>query len=105
MINILKEYLEYLPLDFKYLFPTVLGEQMKVRGLTRAIEDYNKSRGIERTSIHAFRHWFAKKSVLNGVNIVQLQHLLGHSNLEILKHYVDMLTVNIIYCMLENTVL
>lgn len=34
---------------------------MKERGLTRAIEDYNKSREIESTSIHAFRHWYAKK--------------------------------------------
>ena len=97
MINILKEYIQYLPVDCPYLFPTIKGTQMKERGLTRAIEDYNKSKGVERTSIHAFRHWFAKKSVLNGVNIVQLQHLLGHSNLEILKHYVEMLTEDLQY--------
>ncbi|MDU1069894.1 site-specific integrase [Clostridium sp.] len=97
MISILKEYIEYLPLDCPYLFPSISGEQMKERGLTRAIEDYNKSKGVERTSIHAFRHWYAKKSVLNGVNIVQLQHLLGHSNLEILKHYVEMLTEDLNY--------
>lgn len=97
MISILKEYIEYLPVDCPYLFPSVSGEKMKERGLTRAIEDYNKSKGVERTSIHAFRHWYAKKSVLNGVNIVQLQHLLGHSNLEILKHYVEMLTEDLNY--------
>lgn len=92
MINILKEYIDYLPVDCPYLFSTVNKNKMKERGLTRAVEDYNKSRGIERTSIHAFRHWYAKKAVMNGINIVQLQHLLGHSNLEILKHYVEMLT-------------
>lgn len=97
MISILKEYIQYLPVDCPYLFPTVTKKKMKERGLTRAIEDYNKSRGIERTSIHAFRHWYAKKSVLNGVNIVQLQHLMGHSNLEILKHYVEMLTKDLDY--------
>lgn len=97
MVNILKEYIEYLPVDCPYLFPTVNKEKMKERGLTRAIEDYNKSRGIERTSIHVFRHWYAKKSVLNGVNIVKLQHLLGHSNLEILKHYIEMLTKDLDY--------
>lgn len=43
------------------------------------------------------RHWYAKKAVMNGVNIVQLQHLLGHSNLEILKHYVEMLTQDLNY--------
>ena len=102
MINILKEYVEYLPVDCPYLFPSIMGKQMKARGLTRAIEDYNKSRGVERTSIHAFRHWFAKKSVMNGVNIVQLQHLLGHSNLEILKHYVDILTEDLNYNNVEQ---
>ncbi|MFW2500570.1 MULTISPECIES: tyrosine-type recombinase/integrase [Clostridium] len=61
------------------------------------MEDYNKSKGIERTSIHAFRHWYEKKVVMNGINIVQLQHLLGHSNLEILKHYVEMLTEDLNY--------
>ncbi|WP_238948368.1 site-specific integrase [Clostridium sp. YIM B02569] len=97
----IKEYIEYLPVDCPYLFPIVQGEKMKERGLTREIEDYNKSRGIERTSIHAFRHWYAKKAVMNGINIVQLQHLLGHSNLEILKHYVEMLTEDLNY---ENVV-
>lgn len=97
MINILKEYIEYLPVDCPYLFPTVNKEKMKERGLTRAIEDYNRSRGIERTSIHAFSHWWAKKSVINGITIVQLQHLLGHSNLEILKHYVEMQTQDLNY--------
>lgn len=86
-----------MPVDCTYLFSTVQGEKMKERGLTRAIEDYNKSREIERTSIHAFRHWYAKKAVMNGINIVQLQHLLGHSNLEILKHYVEMLTEDLNY--------
>ncbi|MBA2883925.1 MULTISPECIES: hypothetical protein [Clostridium] len=29
LINILKEYIEYLPVDCPYLFPTVQGEKMK----------------------------------------------------------------------------
>ena len=56
LINILKEYIECLPVDCPYLFPTVNKKKMKERGLTRAIEDYNKSRGIERTSIHLAIH-------------------------------------------------
>lgn len=92
MIAILKEYIEYLPADCKYLFPTVTGTQIKARGLTRAIEDYNKSKAVSRTSIHAFRHWYCKKSVLLGVDIVRLSKLIGHSNLETLKVYVQLLT-------------
>ena len=97
MCSILKEYIEYLPNDCKFLFPNVLGEQLKPRGLTKAIDDYNHSRGVERTGLHKFRHWFAKKSVLLGVNLVQLQHILGHSNLEILKNYVTLLTEDLKY--------
>lgn len=92
MCNILKEYLEYLPQDCVYLFPTVLGKQMKPRSLAHTIDDYNKSREVNRTGIHKFRHWFAKKSVLLGMNLMSLQKILGHSNLEILKNYVNLLT-------------
>lgn len=97
MCTILKEYIECLPHDCRLLFPNILGQQLKPRGLTKALEDYNHSRGIKRTGIHKFRHWFAKKSVLLGVNLVQLQHILGHSNLEILKNYVTLLTRDLKY--------
>ena len=92
MVNILSEYISYLPHGCVYLFPTVTGTQIKPRGLTRAIEDYNKARGVMRTSVHAFRHWYCKKSVLLGVDIVRLSKLIGHSNLETLRVYVQLLT-------------
>ncbi|WP_455797513.1 tyrosine-type recombinase/integrase [Clostridium butyricum] len=92
MVNILKEYISYLPQGCIYLFPTVTGTQIKPRGFTRAIEDYNKNRGVFRTSVHAFRHWYCKKSVLLGVDIVRLSKLIGHSNLETLRVYVQLLT-------------
>jgi integrase/recombinase XerD len=92
MCNILKEYLEYLPSECIYLFPTVLGEQMKVVGLTHTLEEYNRSRDVQRTGIHKFRHWFCKKSVLLGMDLIRLQKIVGHSNLEILRNYVNLLT-------------
>lgn len=53
--------------------------------------------GIQRIGVHKFRHWFAKKSVLLGVNLVQLQRILGNRNLEILKNYVTLLTEDLKY--------
>jgi Site-specific recombinase XerD len=47
MCNILKEYVEYLPDECIYLFPTVLGEQIKVTTLTHALEVYNRSRNVQ----------------------------------------------------------
>jgi len=43
-----------------------------------------------KTSIHLFRHTYAKKFIQAGGNILQLQKLLGHSNLEIVKEYVNL---------------
>lgn len=94
LVSILRDYIEYLPSDCVFLFPTVLGEQMKVRTLTHTIDDYNKKRGIQ-TGIHKFRHWFAKKSVMNGMDLITLQTILGHSSLDMLKRYVNLLCSDI----------
>ena len=71
-----------------YLFPNEFGEQQTENGLRCTIAKYNKRRGIEKTSIHMFRHTFAKKFLIDcGGNAFTLQHLLGHSTLDMTKHY------------------
>ena len=47
-------------------------------------------RGVSKTSAHLYRHTFAKRWILNGGDIFRLQKLLGHSNLDIVKEYVNM---------------
>lgn len=86
---ILKEYLTYRggePED--YLFCTVTGEKFAEESLRSAIRLYNAKRGVTKNSIHAFRHTFAKKYLLecNG-NAFTLQKLLGHSTLDTTKKY------------------
>ena len=71
-----------------YLFPAETGIQLSENALASSIERYNKKRGVERTSIHAFRHTFAKKFLLDcGGNALMLQKLLNHSTLDMTKHY------------------
>ena len=53
--------------------------------------DYNKSRGVETTGIHRYRHTFAKQWMLSGGNVVALSRLLGHSNLSITQNYINLL--------------
>jgi integrase/recombinase XerD len=71
-----------------YLFSNDMGEQMTEYCLKNTIAKYNKRRGVQKTSIHMFRHTFAKKYLVDcGGNAFTLQRLLGHSTLEMTKHY------------------
>ncbi|MDE7324618.1 MAG: site-specific integrase [Lachnospiraceae bacterium] len=51
---------------------------------------YNRSKGVGKTSAHLYRHTFAKKSILNGGDIFRLQKILRHSDLSVVKEYVQM---------------
>lgn len=75
-----------------YLFCSSYGDKMVRNSLNNAIRTYNKSKGVGRTSIHAFRHTFAKKFILNGGGAFQLMKLLNHKDITITKHYVELFT-------------
>lgn len=71
-----------------YLFCTDYGEKLTENGLRCSIADYNRRRGVSKTSIHLFRHTFARKYLVDcGGNAFTLQKLLGHSTLDMTKHY------------------
>ena len=71
-----------------YLFCTAYGQQTTVDVIESQIARYNRKRGVEKTSLHMFRHTFAKKWILNGGDIFRLQKILGHSTLDMVKQYV-----------------
>ena len=72
----------------EYLFPNENGVQLTENGLRCTISKYNRRRGVEKTSIHLFRHTFAKKYLVAcGGNAFTLQRLLGHSTLDMTKHF------------------
>lgn len=89
--NILKEYLRYRkgnPED--YLFCNSYGEKGDIRTYQDMLKRYNNKRGVAKTSAHLFRHTFAKKWILNGGDVFRLQKILGHSDLTVVKEYVNM---------------
>lgn len=73
-----------------WLFPSNTLNQMDKRSFQSSIMRYNLSRGVNKTSVHLFRHTFAKKFVTNGGELVQLQGWLGHSTLDMSRHYVNL---------------
>ena len=88
---ILKEYLSYRKgTDSDYLFCNSYGQKSDLRTYQEMLVKYNRSKGVMKTSSHLYRHTFAKKWILNGGDIFRLQKLLGHSDLTVVKEYVNM---------------
>jgi len=73
-----------------YLFCDRYGDRLKKGALATAIRKYNLSRGVEKTSVHLYRHTFAKNWILNGGDIFRLKSILGHSSIDIVKEYAEM---------------
>ena len=81
----------------EYLFPNESGEQLKEYALRSSIARYNNRRGVQKTSIHSFRHTFARKYLVDcGGNAFTLQRLLGHSTLDMTKHYCAIFDADIV---------
>ena len=89
MVAILREYLRHRGGEAAdYLFCTETGSQLTENGLRQSIARYNMRRGVQKTSIHLFRHTFARKYLIDcGGDAFTLQKLLGHSTLAMTKHY------------------
>ena len=73
-----------------FLFPTLEGKQMAKGSLQSAIRTYNLGRGVSKTSLHLFRHTFAKNYILAGGGMIQLQAILGHSTMDMTRKYVNL---------------
>ncbi|GFI45595.1 tyrosine recombinase XerC [Lachnospiraceae bacterium] len=96
LCNLLNEYISIFELNsVDYLFCGSSGKQITVRGMQENVKRYNKNHGIEKTSIHLFRHTFARKFLENGGNIVDLQRLLDHSNISTTMEYIKDYSIDI----------
>ena len=91
LADVLTEYLQIRgnnPDDF--LFCNMYGEEACARTFQDLVKKYNNKRGVTKSSIHLFRHTFAKNWILQGGDIFRLQKILGHSDLTVTKEYVNM---------------
>ena len=97
MASILREYMRVRsgkPNDI--LFPNDFGKPITENALRLAIAKYNNARGVQKTSIHLFRHSFAQRYLQNGGNSLYLQKILGHSTLAMTKHYCNIYDVELV---------
>ena len=90
LATVLQEYLVYRKGEAgEYLFCNTYGDKGNKRAYQEMLARYNKSRGVSKTSAHLYRHTFAKKWILNGGDIFRLQKILGHSDLTMVREYVN----------------
>ena len=89
MISILRDYMTIRQgSPSEYLFCNEYGEMLTENALREAIYKYNHKRGVQKTSLHAFRHTFSRKFLVDcRGDAFTLQKLLGHSTLQMTKHY------------------
>lgn len=74
------------------LYVTQDDGKMSRKAVQDRITKYGRMAGINdvRCSPHTFRHTFAKMSVMNGANLFDLQKILGHQTLEMVRIYVNL---------------
>ena len=83
----LAELLKALPRKGKWVFPTQSGERQT--HLLRRLKVIAKNAGIENATLHKFRHTYATRLLESGCDIVTVQRLMGHSDLDTTRQYLD----------------
>jgi len=74
-----------------WLFPNVGDEKLTTNALSQGLEYFCKKRGVTHYNIHGLRHNFAREAIKNGLSVVVLQNVLGHSTINMTQHYVKLL--------------
>lgn len=96
LVSVLKEYMTIRGGELEdYLFCTEFGKQADRQTINTTINKYNKKCGVMKTGLHRFRHTFAKKWILNNGDIFKLQKILCHSDMRVVRNYVEMFTSDI----------
>lgn len=91
LCSILTEYLQYRQGNEEdYVFCNSTGGQGNIHTYQGILQRYNRSRGVEKTSAHLYRHSFAKNFILAGGDVFRLKNLLNHSDLTIVNNYVQL---------------
>lgn len=70
------------------LFTTDDDERLKFNGLKQIIRRLSKRAGIQMPGLHDFRRAFALNMIRNGVDLISISRLLGHSSVAVTQRYI-----------------
>lgn len=86
--QILNKYISYFGLeDDDWMFCTAEGGRLAKRTIQQMVHDYNLDYNVEKTSIHLFRHTFAKNYYKETKDIYSLCRILNHSTISTTEMY------------------
>jgi site-specific recombinase XerD len=71
-------------------FLSVVGKPLTDNSVKLIFSRLAKRSGVTRLHAHLCRHTFATRFLINGGDVFTLQQILGHSTLEIVRHYVNL---------------
>ena len=83
----LAEVLTPLPRRTTWVFPTKAGNRQT--HLLRRLKEIAEAGGVSGATLHKFRHTYATRLLESGCDIVTVQRLMGHSDLDTTRQYLD----------------
>ncbi|HUQ95823.1 MAG TPA: site-specific integrase [Bryobacteraceae bacterium] len=83
----LAEFLQELPRASRWVFPTKTGNRHT--HLLRRLKDIAAAVNVPDATLHKFRHTYATRLLESGCDIVTVQRLMGHSDLDTTRQYLD----------------
>ncbi len=71
------------------------GDHLTVDGLVQIMARLQRRSGVEHCTCHTFRRTFALTCLRNGMNIYILARLMGHSDIVVLRKYLDLVEADL----------
>ena len=78
-----------------FLFRTRTGRAVHPKGLLQIIKGIGRRAGVTGVTVHRFRHTFAITFLRNGGHVFALQRMLGHSTMQMVKHYLALAEMDV----------
>ena len=72
-----------------FIFRGALLSDLKYSQLRQIMRRRAKDANIAAPSLHGFRRYFALQMLRSGVDVFSLQKLMGHSDIQILRRYLQ----------------
>jgi integrase/recombinase XerD len=83
----LAQRLAKLPRTAEWVFPNKKGQRMT--HLLRRLKEIADAAKVQHATLHKFRHTYATRLLESGCDIVTVQRLMGHSDLDTTRQYLD----------------